>query len=163
MGGIADYTGSLVCEMPLDRAAAVLLQPRDDCQVQIFSFNLFDEHLPFTFRISFDALLDQPIASLRRDFGEPGRKWAGYIAGCLAILNEQHEVRDRLRGLNIAVLSTVTLGAGISSSATIEVATMINLVDQLELRGAIDPMRLAALCQQVENRIVGAPAESWTR
>src|SRR2546423_613275 len=30
MGGIADYTGSLVCEATLDRAAAVALQERDD-------------------------------------------------------------------------------------------------------------------------------------
>src|SRR2546423_8856141 len=52
MGGIADYTGSLVCELPLDRAAAVALQERDDREIQIFSFNLYDEHRPFTFRIS---------------------------------------------------------------------------------------------------------------
>src|ERR1700744_5542703 len=51
MGGIADYTGSLVCEATLDRAAAVALQPRHDRQIQVFSFNLFDEHVPFTFRM----------------------------------------------------------------------------------------------------------------
>src|SRR6185437_4079416 len=49
MGGIADYTGSLVCEMPLDRAAAVALQPRDDRQIQVFSFNLADQGLPSSF------------------------------------------------------------------------------------------------------------------
>src|SRR5213075_2225097 len=48
MGGIADYTGSLVCELPLDRAAAVVLQERADRELQVFSFNLFDEHKPFT-------------------------------------------------------------------------------------------------------------------
>src|SRR5882724_12269229 len=41
MGGIADYTGSMVCQMPLDRAVAVALQERDDRDVQVFSFNLF--------------------------------------------------------------------------------------------------------------------------
>src|SRR4051794_39793357 len=56
MGGVADYTGSMVCEMPLDRAAAVALAPRDDRQLQVFSFNLFDEHKPFTLRIPLDAL-----------------------------------------------------------------------------------------------------------
>src|SRR5687768_632821 len=58
MGGIADYTGSLVCEMPLDRAAAVVLQERAprDRALQIFSFNLLDEHVPFTFRMSLDDL-----------------------------------------------------------------------------------------------------------
>src|SRR5215208_3180619 len=40
MGGIADYTGSLVCEGTLDRAAAVVLQERSpaDRELQIFSF-----------------------------------------------------------------------------------------------------------------------------
>src|SRR5438045_3481210 len=63
MGGIADYTGSLVCEMPLDRAAAVLLQERaSDRELQIFSFNLYDEHQPFTFRISLAGLAPPSIA-----------------------------------------------------------------------------------------------------
>src|SRR5215212_10900612 len=56
MGGIADYTGSLVCELPLDRAAAVALQQRDDRQVQVFSFNLLDEHKPFTLRVPLDSI-----------------------------------------------------------------------------------------------------------
>ena len=67
MGGIADYTGSLVCELPLDRAAAVALQERDDRQVQVFSFNLFDEHKPFTLRISVDALAGGSVDELRHD------------------------------------------------------------------------------------------------
>src|SRR5688572_30968167 len=72
MGGIADYTGSLVCEMPLDRAAAVLLRPRDDRVVQVFSFNLFDEHKPFTLRIPLEALSVDSAEPLRREFDEPG-------------------------------------------------------------------------------------------
>src|SRR5215218_9344891 len=58
MGGIADYTGSMVCELPLDRAAAVAVAPLDDRQLQVFSFNLYDEHQPFTFRIPLDALVN---------------------------------------------------------------------------------------------------------
>jgi L-arabinokinase len=169
MGGIADYTGSLVCEMPLDRAAAIALQERTDRQFQAFSFNLFDEHQPFTFGMSLDAIADADVAALRRELSEPGRKWAGYLVGCLFILHEQGliDLRDpSVRGLNLALLSTVPLGAGVSSSAAIEVATMMNLVDHFNLRDPgseisnskpLNPMRLAALCQQVENRIVGAP------
>src|SRR5262245_94152 len=51
MGGIADYTGSLVCELPLDRAVGLVLQERNDRELQVFSFNLYDEHQPFTFRM----------------------------------------------------------------------------------------------------------------
>src|SRR4051794_29833082 len=68
MGGIADYTGSLVCELPLDRAAAVALRERDDREVQVFSFNLHDEAKPFTLRIPLDAIATQPLDALRREF-----------------------------------------------------------------------------------------------
>jgi L-arabinokinase len=176
MGGIADYTGSLVCEATLDRAAAVATQRRDDRTVQVFSFNLFDEHQPFTLSMSLDDIAGASVDELRAGFtADPGRKWAGYVIGCLALLHEQGYVKldaRETKGFNIAVLSTVALGAGISSSAALEVATMVNLVDEfgiarldpessehdnLESHEAIGPMRLASLCQQVENRVVGAP------
>jgi galactokinase len=159
MGGIADYTGSLVCEAMLDRAAAVALQRRDDRNVQVFSFNLFDDHRPFTFRIPLDALASHSIETLRSEFNQPGRRWAGYLAGCLAILHHHRRIDladPSLRGMNLALLSTVPLGAGVSSSASIEIAAMINFMDELNIRDK-DPMVLASLCQEVENRVVGAP------
>ena len=159
MGGIADYTGSLVCEGTLDRACAVAVaERRDDREVQVFSFNLLDEHKPFTLRIPLEALATRSADDLRREFDEPGRKWAGYVAGCLFVLHEAALVDLRnpgVKGLDMALYSTVPLGAGVSSSAAIEVATMMNLVDHFGI--VIDAMRLSALCQRVENRIVGAP------
>lgn len=160
MGGIADYTGSLVCETPLDRAAAVALAPRADRDVQVFSFNLLDEHKPFTLRMPLEALASSGIESLRSGFAEPGRKWAGYLLGCLYVLHEAKliDLADgSQRGFDLALFSTVPLGAGVSSSAAIEVATMMNLRDHFALAERMDPMRLAALCQRVENHIVGAP------
>jgi L-arabinokinase len=161
MGGIADYTGSLVCEATLDRAAALAMQQRDDRELQIFSFNLFDEHHPFTFRMPLEALAGHSVEALCKGFAEPGHRWAGYLAGCLFLLHEQKYIDlldPQVKGMNLALLSTVPLGAGVSSSAAIEVATMMNLADHFNLRGSkLDEMRLAAMCQQVENRIVGAP------
>jgi galactokinase len=160
MGGIAEYTGSLVCEMTLDRAAAVAIQSREDRNVQIFSFNLFDEHLPFTFRVPLNALADSPIETLRAEFNQPGRKWAGYIAGCLAILHRRNQIdlkNTALRGINLALYSTIPIGAGIGSSAAIEVATMINLMDHFQIRRN-DPLLLASMCQEVENQIIGVPS-----
>ncbi|HWE93127.1 MAG TPA: hypothetical protein VG269_04070 [Tepidisphaeraceae bacterium] len=173
MGGIADYTGSMVCELTLDRAAAVVLQERADRQLQVFSFNLFDEHKPFTLRIPLDALASQPAQALRREFAEPGRQWAAYVAGCLFALHEQGFVNlgdPNVKGLNLALYSTVPMGAGVSSSAAVEVATMMNLRDHFDLmkpiagrslriagHSAMGPLKLAELCQIAENRIVGAP------
>ncbi len=160
MGGIADYTGSLVCEATLDCAAAVALQARADRQVQIFSFNLHDHDQPFTFRIPLDSLANFPLGKLAQEFAEAGRRWAGYIAGCLYVLHEQKLVdlaNPTVSGLNVALNSTVPIGAAVSSSAAIEVATMMNLIDHFGLREKVDPMRLAEMCQSVENRVVCAP------
>ena len=108
----------------------------------------------------FRSLAGATAEALRRDFAEPARRWAGYIAGCLFILHEQKliSLHDKsIKGLDLALLSDVPLGGGVASSAAIEVATMMNLLDHFGLRGGLDPMRVAILCQQVENRIVGAP------
>jgi galactokinase len=160
MGGIADYTGSMVCESPLDRAAAVALQSRADRQVQVFSFNLLDDHQPFTLRIPLDSLARHSIEKLREEFNQPGRRWAGYLAGCLAIL-QRHQVVDlndpKISGINMALLSTVPLGGGVSSSAAIEIASMLNIVDYLGLRDRVSPMQIATMCQEVENDVVAAP------
>ncbi len=160
MGGIADYTGSVVLEMPLDRAAAVALQPRTDRNVQVFSFNLLDEHLPFTLSVPLESLARHSADELRIEFNQPGRRWAAYMVGCLFVLHERRyiDLNDpNHRGLNIALLSTVPQGAGVSSSAAVEVATMMNLADHFAVREQLNPMTLAVLCQEVENRIVGAP------
>src|ERR1039457_4040805 len=90
MGGIAEYTGSLLIQATSHCAAAVALQPRRDRLLQIFSFNLFDEHQPFTFGIPLDSLATFPIAKLRAEFAEPGRNWAAHLAGCLAVLHESN-------------------------------------------------------------------------
>jgi L-arabinokinase len=169
MGGVADYTGSLVCEMPIARAAALALQARDDRQVQVFSFNLLDRHEPFTLRIPLDALLESDVDALRREFSEPGRRWAAYLAGCLRVLHEHGyvDLTDRSHGgVNLALLSTVPMGCGVGSSAAVEVATMLNLIDHFGIARCdasdpaerkIDALRLATLCQEVETRVVGAP------
>lgn len=166
MGGIADYTGSLVCEMPLDRAAAVTSQPRDDGVVQVFSFNLHDENQPFTVRMPVAALAKASVGELRAELNDPGRRWAGYVLGCFIIARDAGltDIAKDFGGLSIALLSTVSLGAGISSSAAIEVATMMNLLPGTGSKSAehsdheaAAAMRVAAMCQRVENHVVGAP------
>ena len=158
MGGIADYTGSLVCEATLGCAASVAMTLRNDAHVQVFSFNNYDEQQPFTVRIPIEALANCTIDQLRSEFAEPGRRWSGYVAGCLAILREQGyvDLKD-VGGFNIALLSTVPIGGGVSSSAALEVATMMNFVEHFGIRDQMAAMHFSALCQMVENRVVGAP------
>lgn len=164
MGGIADYTGSLVCEMPLRCAAAVASQPRGDRRAQVFSFDLLDAHEPFTLEAPLDALAGD-TADLRREFAAPGRRFAAYLLGCLHVLHRSGliDLRDpAIPGLDLALHSTVPIGGGVSSSAAMEVAAMFNVLEHVrravpDARLDLDPMRIARLCQEVENDVVGVP------
>ncbi len=162
MGGIADYTGSLVCELPLDRAAALVVQARTDSIVKVVSFNLIDERKPFTFQMPIQ-MLARDSASVRVEFDETGRKWAAYFLGCFWALHKwgyADSSTPNAPGFNIATYSTVPPGAGVSSSAAIEVATMLALREHFlgaTSSAVMGPMQLAELCQSVENQIVGAP------
>jgi galactokinase len=123
------------------------------------SLNLLDEKQNYAFEISLDALAGTPIDALREELNRSGGRWAGYLSGCVAILQE-HGLFDfknpALFGINLALLSSVPLGAGVSSSAAIEVAAMLNIMDHYNIRRD-DPMQVASMCQEVENRVVGAP------
>jgi len=89
--------------------------------------------------------------------------WAGYVAGVLWALRE---AGYRVGGLDLAVTSTVPIGAGLSSSAAIEgaVAAAASDLFGLGLLGEPDDPTsdagravLARACQRAENYIVGAP------
>jgi L-arabinokinase len=165
MGGIADFTGSMVCRQTIDRAAVVASQAREDRNVQIFSFNLFDEHRPFTFRIPLEALAENSLETLRQGFREPGRIWASHLAGCLAILHHREwlDLKDpSLRGINLAIYSNVPPASSLGNSAAIDVAAMMNLIDHYKIRenprneySAIDPRTMAKMCQSVANEMAG--------
>ncbi|MGN6725200.1 MAG: GHMP family kinase ATP-binding protein [Tepidisphaeraceae bacterium] len=160
MGGIIDTTGGLCCSATLDRATAVALQGREDRVVQIFSFNLFDAHRPFTLMVPLEGLAHSSIDQLRHGFAEEGRHWSAVIAGCLAVLHEERllDLTDpAVRGVNLAVLTDVPAGAGVGSSAATAGATLLNLIDHYlpaESHG-IEPGRVAAMAQRVEQQIAG--------
>jgi len=163
MGGIADYTGSLVCELTLDRAVAVALQQRNDRELQIFSFNLFDEHLPFTFRIPSTLSPTQqwsPSATTSTNPAANGPPTSP-AASSSSTPQPPRFAQPKNNGLNLALYSTIPMSAGLASSAALEVATMLNLLAHFQI--TLEPLRIAQLCQQVENDLVGAPCASWTR
>ena len=87
--------------------------------------------------------------SYRQSLHEALPKWTRYVLG-VAIVLVRHHVIDA-PSVRVTVSSDVPLSVGVSSSAALEVATA------RALGAAVDPLRLAALCQEAENRVVGAP------
>ncbi len=159
MGGIADYSGSVVCEGLVNEAVVLGLQKRKDRRVRVYSVGLEKHGMNPQFEISLGTLRKsgRPItySAAKKLFAKSaGTSWSGYIAGCFYVLMQEENVTFPC-GADIVLTSSIPLGAGISSSAAIEMATLhaINVAFKL----GVDGVRLAHLGQKTENQVVGAP------
>jgi galactokinase len=155
MGGIADYSGSLVLEFPIAEATFAAVQLNGERQLNIVTF-LDDEpgHASFTMPLS---VLDGPIEyETARDFfkQDPAKRWAAYVAGVFLVLMREQKV-NFASGANILISSQVPPGKGVSSSAALEVAGMQAVAVAFDIK--IEGRDKALLCQKVENLVVGAP------
>lgn len=150
MGGIADYSGALVLQMPIAEQTSVRVAPRNDGQIRIYS-----THEDTVFEINtaiFLEILDyQTLGEAVRHL--PNGDWAAYVLGCYAILVFERRVPSV--GLDFFVDSNVPVGKGLSSSAALEVATLKALQQLFDL--TFDGTQLPTLAQRVENHFVGAP------
>ncbi len=169
MGGVADYSGSLVLEMPIAEAAFVAWQWRNDRTLRIRSLGVEADGLLPEVSLSLDELVDErgrvrPVAEVRERLSrDPRTHWVRYVAGCFYVMLNAYsrvsqgraDARLGEQGANILLHSEVPLGAGVSSSAAIEVATMHALSEAAGIHPS--DLTLAAWCQRVENNIVGAP------
>lgn len=136
MGGVADYSGSLVLEMPLALTTRVTLSARPE---RGWFFSSPTEGRAFVAEGTPPA--DVP-------------KWVRYPYGCFLLFCQTWNWRPKT-GLRFSIRSTVPASMGVSSSAALEVATM-RALEQFagrRFRGTA----LARLAQRAENEIVGAP------
>jgi galactokinase len=104
-------------------------------------------------RWSVTSLTADATESFGRADLEPGMPgWQSYVAGIVWALEEAaHDVR----GADLVLTSDVPSGAGLSSSAALECATLTTLADLSGL--AIAPLERAKLARRCENAFVGAP------
>ena len=159
LGGVTDYSGGTVCQLPLARAAFCVAQRRTDGRAVAWTAAGTDAGGTDRVEIPMAALTGPrawPAERLGPALAEQGARWAGYCLGVLRLLAEEGRLPDAASsGLTLLVVSDVPLGAGVASSAAIEVAAATAITG---LYGcAADALDLALLCQRVENRVVGAP------
>ena len=139
LGGVADYSGALVLETPTRLTTTVVAEPADGLVVGPVHL-AEDEVLKLaglTYAEGRDALADWP-------------RWTHYLIG-VALVLVRHGVIEPPRAA-LSVASDLPVSVGVSSSAALEVATARALG-----AGELDPLRLATLCQEAENQVVGAP------
>jgi galactokinase len=143
IGEHTDYNDGLVMPMALDRAAWVAAAPRTDRKIVVGSREYGE------------------LATIDLDGVCGGPAWARYVAGVAAILDGDgargllggaRETRP-LRGADMLIESDVPIGAGLSSSAALEVACGVALGDLAEL--SLDLATLARICQRAEHEFVG--------
>lgn len=164
MGGIADYSGATVLELPLAHGVRVAVQQADDGLLVVQTGGPAAPALAHaTTSIPLAILRDGPPEEaperLRAALAEADALWAAYVLGPLAMLYASGVMpmptEPERGGLRLAVWSDVPAGAGISSSAALEVAALRALQGLFDLELA--PLRLAALAQQAEHRAALAP------
>ncbi len=134
IGEHLDYNGGHVLPVAIDRATQVAWAPRDDATLRVRSA-AFDE----------TATVD-----LRRLAPEGLPPWARYVAGVAWALREGGHT---VRGTDLAVWSDVPPGAGLSSSAALEMA----VAGALRAAGGLDlsDRDLALLARRAENVFAG--------
>jgi len=158
MGGIADYSGALVLELPLAAATLVAAQPTRDGRLTVRSLASLGTFADTEATVSVEALaphgvpLDYPAACTLLA-AQPRQRWAAYVVGAFVVLARERGLF--IDGMRLLVDSSVPLGKGVSSSAALEVAAMnaICAAHGMSLGGR----DLALLSQMVENLVVGAP------
>ncbi len=135
IGEHTDYSEGFVMPAAIDFSTVAAISARDDARAVMYSAN-------------FDELVENSIAHItagRRDH------WTDYPAGVLWSLQKE---ALQVPGFNLTVAGNVPVGAGLSSSASIEVAVAMALLARSGQR--LDLKRVAQVCQRAENGFVGA-------
>ncbi len=145
LGGIADYSGALVLELPIASAVLVAAQVTYDGRVIAVSGGR-------RITVTSTDLLEAPPDDLARRFA--GRDaWAAYVLGPVALL--AREQRLALTGLRLLVSSSVPERKGLGSSSAVEIAALQAVTGAFEC--PVEPRRLALLAQRAEQLVAGAP------
>lgn len=132
IGEHTDYNDGFVLPMAIDRTAWIALSPRTDGRVRVFSLDFAE-----TIEFSLDGL-------------HKGKGWIEYIKG---VSNELQAAGLQVEGWDGALGGNVPKGAGLSSSAAVELATARAFAAVSGFKW--DPAQMAQIGQRAENRWVG--------
>lgn len=136
IGEHTDYNDGLVLPLAIERRSLLLATPRDDTTVRLKSTQLPGE-----------AVLD-----LRTPLKPGDPPWSNYLRGVIARWTEADPLTH---GFDILIDSSVPIGGGLSSSAsmTVGMATLLEALTATQL----DPIKKARAAQWAENTFAGTP------
>lgn len=154
LGGVADYSGSLVLQMPLSCVTRVVIEDRGEPGLTFSSEQEPPVALPMPPQ-DLVAAVRTDAALLRQWLDEHAvPRWVRYPLGCLAVFAAHWNWRPT-GGLAFGITSDVPASMGVSSSAALEVATLRALERWAGV--SFEGTALARLGQRAENDVVAAP------
>jgi len=135
IGEHTDYNDGYVLPAAIELSTCIAIAPRNNQRLHVFSENLQEA-------VEIDLTETNPQ---RKD------RWSDYVRG-VALMIQRFAVP--LTGADIAIHSDIPSGAGLSSSAALEVSLTSAL---LSTSGrSLELLEIARLCQRAENEFVGA-------
>lgn len=137
IGEHTDYNQGFVMPFPLNRTVKTAIAINEDNSVGML-------------RLS--STMNEDIYEIHHKEA-PKKQWTDYVIGCIQILAEEKAIT--IPALDIAVDSNVPLGAGVSSSAALEVSCLRALNELFSLN--LSAVEIAQLGQKAENNYVGMP------
>lgn len=133
IGEHTDYNDGFVLPLAIERAVWIALRPRTDREIRLFSLDYDDE-----IRFDLDTI------------AHGGEVWSEYVKGTAGQLVDAGHA---LRGWEGVMAGDVPIGAGLSSSAALELATARACAAASDLPW--DPVAMARLAQRAEKEWVG--------
>ena len=134
IGEHTDYNDGFVMPAALEFYTYVAIGSRIDRRIQVYSMD-FQQGREF----DLDAMAPGPL-----------RDWSDYVRGVATTLDAAgHPVS----GANLVIKGEVPMGAGLASSAAIEVASALAFLANSEIE--LDRIQVAQLCQRAEHTYAG--------
>lgn len=142
IGEHTDYNGGCVFPCALSFGAWLLLAKNNDNVLRFRSMNM-----PQVYEIAIDKIAPQP-----------DRAWCNYALGCIAITAQRHPEAKLTSGYDLLYYGNVPAGAGLSSSAAMEVVTARAFTEEMGYKDADDKKyrtELALIGQACEHEYAG--------
>lgn len=133
IGEHTDYNNGFVLPAAINQCIQFSAGKREDNEIHLFSIDKNQ---------SFSIVLD--------DLKRSDLLWPDYIIG---VVNELCKAGHAVKGFNAAVTGDIPLGAGLSSSAALECATIFALNELFAI--GLDKITMVKLAQRAENNFVG--------
>ena len=133
IGEHTDYNQGFVLPAAIDKAIYLAISKREDQEVHLIAADLADNFSVALNNLSFSQ-----------------QTWSNYLIG---VVDQLQKNGYELGGFNAVLAGDVPLGAGLSSSAAVECATVFALNELFELR--LSKIEMVRLAQKAENEFVG--------